>query len=639
MGRSMLKSPGDKRDTFICLVLILFIIIIYWQVKDFKFVYYDDGSYVTERAHVIAGLTWEGLSWAITTTEAGFWHPLTWLSLMVDRELFGNNPGGYHWTNVILHIINTLLLFFFLKRSTKAPLRSAFVALLFAIHPLHVESVAWVSQRKDLLCTLFGFATLLAYVNYAEFPNPRRYILVIIFFILGLMAKPMIVTFPFVMLLMDYWPLQRLTVREDTRNDNIIAPPLINTGRRPFGFLLIEKIPLFFLSILASILVVITEHKADALTDLNVLSMADRFANAIVSYVKYIAMMFWPTKLTFFYPHPVSIPLVYVIGALLLLAAITFIVVLACRRQPYLFTGWFWYAGTLVPVIGLIQVGPHALADRYTYVSLIGLFIIIVWGVSDLTFRRRFGRLFLWAAGTVTIVSLTFCAWWQVSYWRSSITLFEHALKIAPQNYIALGNLGQFYINTGEYDQGLAYTYKAIQLKPESGLLYYNVGLVQHVRENYDKAIEYFKKAEEMSFKSDENRRLLGDCYRLTGKFEQAVDAYKRALEINSRNTSAAYGMTMALTEMGHKDEAVRELRIILITDPRHLDVRKILMRLALKNGDRHLFNAEGQQAIANGSADEEVYEMMKVAAGKNSPRDKDIFPGESSKNTGGKNK
>jgi Flp pilus assembly protein TadD len=633
-----LKSPSNKRDILICLALILFVIIIYWQAQDFKFVYYDDGSYVAERTHVMAGLTWDGFKWAMAATEAGFWHPLTWLSLMIDRELFGNNPGGYHWTNVILHIINTLLLFFFLKRATKAPRRSAFVALLFAVHPLHVESVAWVSQRKDLLCTLFGFASLLAYVNYSKYPNWRRYTVVIIFFILGLMSKPMIVTFPFVMLLMDYWPLQRLMVSGDARNVNVMSPPEVRAGRRPFVVLLLEKAPLVVLSVLASVLVVMTEHKVHALTDLKILSIMNRFANAIVSYVKYIAMMFWPANLTFFYPHPVSIPVVQVIGALLLLSAITIIIILMCRRKPYLFTGWFWYAGTLVPVIGLIQVGPHALADRYTYVPLVGLFIILVWGVSDLAVRWRFGRHLLCVVGTVTIVSLSFCSWLQASYWRNSITLFEHALQIAPDNYIALNNLGQFYVNNGKYDKGLAYMHKGIQVKPKFGPLYYNVGLAMYDRRDYEKAIEYFAKAERMSFDDDENRRLLGDCYRLTGRLHQAVDTYGKALEINSHNTSARYGMALALMEMGRNDEAIKELRNTLSSAPLHLSARKILMLLALKKGDMSTVVAEGQKALANGSADAELQKMMEYAGGEKSGMDKAVFPVNPSKDTDSEN-
>lgn len=605
-----MKLSGGKKDIFICLALTLFIILIYWQVKEFKFVYYDDASYVVERTQIMAGLTADGFQWALTATEAGFWHPLTWLSLMIDRELFGNNPGGYHWTNVVLHILNTILLFLFLKMATGTTYRSSLVALFFAIHPLHVESVAWVSQRKDLLCTLFGFAALWAYVNYAQSPNWRRYSLVLILFILGLMAKPMIVTIPFVMLLLDYWPMQRIILRAQKGNDNT---PIAYTRRR-FRFLLLEKVPFLILSIAASILVVVTEHQADALTNLNILSITNRLANAVVSYVKYIILMFWPANLTFFYPHCVTIPILQVLGALLLLAVLTVIAFAAYRRKPYLFTGWFWYLGMLVPVIGLIQVGPHALADRYTYVPLTGLFIIVVWGAADLVAHWKLKKQLLWAMSAVIVIALSFCAWQQVGYWKNSVTLFEHALKIMPDNYIALGNLGQFYINNGEYEKGMAYMQKAIQVKPSFAPFYYNIGLALHSRGNYAEAGKYFGKAEELFFPGEDNRRLLADCYRLTGNMPQAIAAYKKALEINGSNLPARYGLALALMETGQNIEAMKQLKDILLTDPRHLSARKILMLIALKNGDESTVIIEGKKAVANGSADAEVYKMMEIA-------------------------
>ncbi|OPY87796.1 MAG: photosystem I assembly protein Ycf3 [Smithella sp. PtaU1.Bin162] len=610
MEECKLKLSGKKKNIFICLALALFIILIYWQVKEFKFVYYDDASYVVERTQVMAGLTADGFQWALTATEAGFWHPLTWLSLMIDRELFGNNPGGYHWTNVVLHILNTILLFLFLQKATGTTYRSSLVALFFAIHPLHVESVAWVSQRKDLLCTIFGLAALGAYVNYARSPDWRRYSLVLILFILGLMAKPMIVTIPFVMLLLDYWPLQRIILRAQTGNDN--TP--VAYARRRFRFLLLEKVPFIILSIVASILVVVTEHQADALTNLNILSVTDRLANAVVSYVKYIILMFWPANLAFFYPHCVTIPILQVLGALLLLAVLTFIVLAAYRRLPYLFTGWFWYLGMLVPVIGLIQVGPHALADRYTYVPLTGLFIIVVWGAADLAAHWKLKKQLLWVMSAVIVMALSFCAWQQVGYWKNSVTLFEHALKIIPDNYIALGNLGQFYINNGEYEKGMAHMHKAIQVKPSFAPFYYNIGLALHSRGNYAEAVKYFAKAEELFFPGEDNRRLLADCYRLTGNMTQAIAAYKKALEINGSNLPARYGLALALMETGQNIEAMKQLKDILLTDSRHLSARKILMLIALKNGDQATVIIEGKKAVANGSADAEVYKMMEMA-------------------------
>jgi hypothetical protein len=554
----MRQSLWTRRDIVIGLALSLAVIIIYWQVKEFKLVYYDDDAYVTEKIHVMSGLTWAGAKWAMSATEAGFWHPLTWLSLMLDRELFNFNAGGFHWTNVILHLINTLLLFILLAAATDAPLRSAFVALLFAIHPLHVESVAWVSQRKDLLCTVFGFASLWAYVKYARSPSLRRYFLVIIFFILGLMSKPMIVTFPFVMLLMDFWPLQRLASLKITSIESLL-PTNRQFVKRSFFMLWLEKLPLIALSFSASILVVVTEKKAGALTNLLNLSIMERSANAVVSYVKYIAMMFWPTRLAFLYPHPVTIPPVQIVGALILIISITFIIIYAYQSRPYLFVGWFWYLGTLLPVIGLIQVGPQALADRYTYVPIIGLFIMIVWGGIDLTAKWKQKGLFLWTAGLSTVVVLALLAWLQVGYWRNSITLFERTLKVTQRNYIVLNNMGHYYINNGAIDKGISYIEEAIKFKPKQGVFYHNIGIGLYAQGNYEKAIEYLTKAQALSFRSDETSRSLGDAYRQTGRMDQAIEAYRQALRINSGNLLARDGLARVLNEAGRNDEAIKE--------------------------------------------------------------------------------
>ena len=611
----MLRSPEGKRDLLISLLLVLAIVMVYWQVQGFKFVYYDDGEYVNERAHVLAGLTWEGLRWALTATEAGFWHPLTWLSLMVDRELFGNNPGGFHWTNVLLHIANTLILYLFLKRATASPWKSAMVSALFAVHPLHAESVAWVSQRKDLLCTLFGFSALSAYVRYAESPGLGRYSLVAAFFILGLMSKPMVVTFPFVMLLMDFWPLQRFPVKSRVGGGETPADIRYSNLQKAWA-LLLEKIPLMVLSVLASVLVVITEKKITALTSLQILSIPDRLANGVVSYVKYIGMMFWPVNLTFFYPHPVTTPLLQSLCALVVLLAVTVAVVFAVRRKPYIFTGWFWYTGTLVPVIGLIQVGPHAMADRYTYVPLIGLSIVLVWGAADLIGRWRIGRPLGWAVGVAVIAGLSACCWAQVGYWRNTVTLFEHALKVAPDNYIALNNLGQFYVNTGEYDRGMALMKKSIQVKPEIGALYYSYGVVLRNRGEYGQALGYFLKAEQLSYKNTESSRMLGDCYRETGKKDLAADAYTKALSVDKRNLNARFGLGLTYADMGRDEEAIRELREALSLDPRHPGARKMLMLLSLKKGDGHTVIEEGRKALALDASDQEVVRMMNAARG-----------------------
>lgn len=602
-----------KRDIVIGIALSAVIIIIYWQVKEFKFVYYDDEVYVTEKVHVMSGLTWAGVKWAMCSTESGFWHPVTWLSLMADRELFNLNAGGFHWTNVILHIINTLLLFILLRTATGSPLSSASVALLFAIHPLHVESVAWVAQRKDILCTLFGFASLWAYVKYSRSPSGRKYFFVVVFFILGLMSKPMVVTLPFVMLLMDYWPLQRITFSKQTNAENTPANnPL--TIKRSFPMLLLEKLPLITLSVTASILAFFTENKAGALTKLENLGIWDRCANAVVSYVKYIAIMFWPVRLAFFYPHPIKIPPGQIAGAITVIISITLMIIYAYKRRPYLFVGWFWYLGTLLPVIGLIQVGPHALADRYTYVPIIGLFIMLVWGIGDLTKSWKYRRLFLCAIGLSSFISLSILAFLQVGYWRNSVTLFERALEVTKGNYIALNNLGRYYIMNGAIDKGICYIKESIRVKPNSGLAHHNIGAGLYTQGHYEQAIEYLKKAQELRFCAHETAQYLGDSYRLTGRTDEAIAAYYQALTINRRNLSAKYGLALALNEAKRNDEAVKELREILSDNHNNLNVRKKLMTIFLETKKFDLVIAEGQKASAIAPDDPEINNMMSIA-------------------------
>lgn len=606
---NIFKTSNVKRNILICIALSIVVVALYWQVKDFKFIYYDDSEYVTTKSYVMAGLTWDGFKWAISATESGFWHPVTWLSLMLDRELFGYNPGGFHWTNVILHLINTLLLFFLLKAATNAPLRSAFVALLFAIHPLHIESVACVSQRKDLLCTLFGFAALWAYVRYASLPNWKRYIIMLIFFVLGLMSKPMIITFPFVMLLMDYWPLKRISCFHGSSSEE--AYLLHRFSEKRFLILLAEKLPLILLSVMASILVIYTEKKVGALTSLEALGIPLRFANAVVSYVKYIWMMLYPSNLAFLYPYPVTIPKVQVIGALLLIMLLTFIVVLACRRKPYLFTGWFWYLGTLFPVSGIVQVGPHALADRYTYVPIIGLFIMFVWLMTDWAEKGSSKRILLGVTGIALVIYLFSFAWFQIGYWRNSITLFQRALDVTSGNYIAMNNLGYVYINSGENDKAILYLKEAIKAKPNYGLMYHNMGVALYCMGSNEKAIEYLIKAQEMLFRSGETYRYLGDAYRKVGKNKKAIVAYKSALSINSGNLNVEYSLAMMMHEMGENDEAIQRLMNILSYNSSDMKVRKALMAILLEMRNFKAVTAEGEKALAVDPDDPEIYHMM----------------------------
>ncbi|MGE5799469.1 MAG: glycosyltransferase family 39 protein, partial [Syntrophaceae bacterium] len=392
------------------LVLALVTLAVFWQVRDHEFINLDDEQYVTQNPHVRAGLKAGGLAWAFTTTHASNWHPLTWLSHMLDSQLFGMNPAGHHLVNLLFHVANTLLLFLVLNRMTQALWQSAAVAFLFALHPLHVESVAMVAERKDVLSTFFLLLTLWAYFVYTRSPGIVRMIPVVAFFALGLLSKPMLVTLPFVLLLLDYWPLGRTAAPERTIPHPLPTPGVESPGKKkkqkkkqtgesppappvreepsaaaaiPWA-LVTEKIPLFVLTILSSIMTFHAQLTGGAMSSLDDIPLLKRLGNALISYASYIVKTVFPQGLAVFYPYPASLPAWQVLGSAALIGAITFFAVRFRKRIPYALVGWLWYLGTLVPVIGIVQVGMQSMADRYTYVPHIGLFIAVVWGVGEL---------------------------------------------------------------------------------------------------------------------------------------------------------------------------------------------------------------------------------------------------------------
>ena len=415
-------------------------------MRHFSFVNYDDPQYVTANYDVQAGLTFESIRWSFTATHANNWHPLTWLSHMLDCQIYGMNPGHHHMTNVLFHILNTLLLFFIFKRISESIWKSAFVAALFALHPLHVESIAWVAERKDVLSTFFWMLTLWSYAGYVERPRLDKYLLLILFYILGLMAKPMLVTLPFVLLLLDYWPLKRFHLKSsDNENPEV---------QRTFYFgLILEKIPLFLLSAASGIVTYLVQKSSGAVSSLDAIPFHDRIANALVSYVVYIGKMIWPHNLAVLYPYPRSIALWKIVGAGLLITLITVLVLRLLRSKPYLAVGWLWYLGTLVPVIGIVQVGSQAMADRYTYVPLIGIFIMITWGISDWVSKRHYRRFGLFMVTAVILSLLMITSRLQVKYWSNSVMLFDHAIDVTGENSTAQLNLGEALAEQGNIEK------------------------------------------------------------------------------------------------------------------------------------------------------------------------------------------
>ncbi len=556
----MLKT---KLIIWIYLFLTAATLIAFWQVNYCHFINYDDPTYITENIHIRHGITTEAIRWAFTTGYAGNWHPVTWISHMLDVELFGLKPRWHHLTNLLFHIANTLLLFFVFHRMTKAPWKSAFVAALFALHPLHVESVAWVAERKDVLSTFFWMLTIGAYVHYVEHPRFRSYLAVFTFLALGLMAKPMLVTLPFVLLLLDYWPLQRFEQKASAQK--------VRAENNQWAFrrhMLWEKMPLFALAALSSIATFIVQRKGGAVASLEGIAPGVRIANTFVSYIIYVRKAIWPHDLAVFYPHPGSLPFWQVMGAVLLLVAVTSAVILKARRFPYLAMGWLWFAGTLVPVIGIVQVGSQALADRYTYVPLIGLFIMAAWGVPELLKNWRYRKEALAASSALIFICLLIFTWTQAGYWRSSIELYDHALKVTGNNDTIHNNRGDAYCRLGNLSQAILDFDKAVEINPQYAEAYYNRGVTYGKLGNHRQAIEDFDRAIEVGPERTEPYYNRGFAYEELGDFRKAIENYDRAIEINSENAEAYNSRGVAYGKLGDHRQSISDYEKAIEINP-----------------------------------------------------------------------
>jgi cytochrome c-type biogenesis protein CcmH/NrfG len=466
-----------RKDIIICLFLASLTFLLFWDLTDHQFIIVDDNVYITNNSHVQSGLNRESFKWAFTTTRAEFWHPLTWLSYMLDTQLFGLNPGGYLFTNLLLHVLNSILLFFILTKMTGATWQSAFVAALFALHPLHVESVAWIAGRKDVLSTLFWMLTMGFYMYYVKRPGPLRYLVVCIFFVLGLMAKPMLVTLPFVLLLLDAWPLERLNFQTSPK---ALISSLIRLSA--------EKIPLLVISAAASAMAFMVQKSSGGLVSSNHYPIAERIANAILSYMAYIGKMIWPLNLAVFYPFPKDISVMLIAGFLLALILISVLAIRWARQYPFFIVGWLWYLGTLLPVIGLIKIGDFGMADRYTYIPLTGLFIIIAWGIPEICANFRLKKSILSAAAIITLVGLSIVTFSQVRYWASSIALFQHALRVTDNNFFAHFALGHVYAKQGRSDLSIANFKEAVRINPTIAILHNDLGRALATQGKYKEA-------------------------------------------------------------------------------------------------------------------------------------------------------
>jgi tetratricopeptide (TPR) repeat protein len=570
-----------RREGMICLLIAVIILAVYWQVGDHAFISFDDRMYVTENPHVQAGLTLEGLRWAFVATDAHNWHPVTWLSHMLDCELYGLNPAGHHLTNVLFHILNSILLFLIFRRMTGSLWRSGLVAMLFAVHPLHVESVAWVAERKDVLSAFFWMLTMGSYVWYVERPAAGRYVLVLLFFVLGLMAKPMLVTVPFVLLLLDYWPLGRLQrsdvdifqhpdkkspgdtgdnggkARKQRENHAAQSSPVtghVHQWARALP-LLREKIPLFVLAAASGVITLHAQH--NVIKSFELYPFGTRVANALVSYVTYMGKMLVPTHLAIFYPYSDNALAIWQIGgAAVLLVGITTAVWIL--RRSYLTVGWLWYLGTLVPVIGLVQVGLQSMADRYTYIPLVGLFVVIAWGIPELAAKWRYRRTALTVSAGVLVSVLMVMTFAQVKTWENDITLFQHAAGVTEDNWWAHYNLGLALAQKGDGDAAVRHFEESLRIEPRRPDTLMNIGVIHAKRGNIEAAVDYFSRA--LRIQPDNLRAHLNAGLALLqgGETDQAISHFRVCLRIAPDHPEAHYHLGLALAESGDTDGAVR---------------------------------------------------------------------------------
>jgi protein O-mannosyl-transferase len=519
------RSPGWK-TVCICIALAALTWAIFGQTLRYDFVNYDDPSYVYQNTRIASGINVANIAWAFTHVHSENWHPLTTITHMLDCQLHGLKAAWHHFTNLLLHTIAVVLLFMALQQMTGALWRSAFVSVVFAVHPLHVESVAWIAERKDVLSAVFFMLTLLAYLHYTHAPSIGRYLTVAFVIALGLMSKPMLVTLPFVLLLLDFWPLGRFEARKS------------NTGRQ-LPRLFLEKIPLIALSVISSIVTFLAQRGAIGWTE--ELPVSERISNAFVAYVIYIRQMFWPAGLAVFYPHPENrLPVWEVSLALIVLVGITAAAFVFRRKAPYFVTGWLWYLGMLVPVIGLVQVGWQGHADRYTYLPQIGLYIAVTWTITDLTRSWGFQRITLGAAAFLIVGVLSWRAWLQTSYWRDSETLFTHALAVTSNNDVALNNLGIIFLDKGQLDEAISKLEAAIDLRPENAPAHDNLAKALLRKGQVSEAMVHYRKFLELEPANVEARNTLGTALIQQGQIREAIDQWQEALTMQPENGNAA---------------------------------------------------------------------------------------------------
>ena len=534
------NRPSGLNDRWIVLGVCIFLAAITWlvfgQTLRHPFINYDDNDYVVKNSQVARGLTLEGIVWAFTHVHAANWHPVTWISHMLDCQLYGLNPGGHHLTNVLLHAATAILLFLVLRQMTDTLWRSAFVAAVFVIHPLRVESVAWVAERKDVLSGLFFVLTIGAYVRYARAPwSPFRYGLVVLLFALGLMCKPTLVTMPFVLLLFDYWPLNRIATLTGQSNE------ALKTRWR----LILEKLPLLGLGLVSCAVTLFAQR--GAMQPIARMSLSLRLGNAVISYTDYLREMFWPVDLAVLYPWEAArLGASNTLPAIVLLAGVSAGVFILHRRR-YLVTGWLCYLVMLGPVIGILQVGNQARANRYTYLTQIGLYLLLTWAAVELCAGWRYRRVLLTSLSSVILIALIFAARAQTSYWQDSETLWSHALACTTDNIIAEGNLGQACYAKGKIREAMMHFQNSLRIEPNQASVHSSLGVFFLEMGRVSESLTHLQKALEIEPNFADAHYNLGNTHLQMGQAKEALSHYKRALEIDPNDTEALNNMAWIL--------------------------------------------------------------------------------------------
>lgn len=554
-----------RPDIWIYTFLIVVTLAAYGQVIGHGFINYDDNQYVYENAHVVNGLTFQNIIWTFSSMVGANWHPVTMLSHMLDVQIYGLKSGGHHFTNLLFHLLNTLLLYHLFSRLTARNLPSVFTAVLFALHPVHVESVAWVAERKDVLSTFFWLLTMLQYIRFVKSRGLLLYFSAILFFTIGLMAKPMLVTLPFVLLLLDFWPLKRIGLKTQSAKCDTEHPekslenigPNTKQSLNSITLLLFEKMPFFIIVILFCIVVFKVQQVEGAVASVELIPLESRILNALVSYGVYLIKMIWPFELAVFYPFPQIIPLWEPIAAALFITGLSILALIRYRRSPWFLFGWLWYLGTLVPVIGIVQVGAQAMADRYTYIPFIGLFVAVAWEVDS---RLRICQikkpvLLLWSI--ILFGCLVSLSWIQIRYWRDNITLYEHALKINDDNAVIQNLIGLAKLDQNRTQEAIQHFLKAIWLKPDNGKPYNNLGITLVQKGQIKLAEEAFAHAIELMPDFVDAHINMGIVQSKQGKIEQAMLHFSRALAIAPFHPKAHYNIAVAYEEQNRIEEAV----------------------------------------------------------------------------------